>query len=104
MPSKLEGMLRDNYANYVVQTAIDFATADAKTLLVSNIRPLLNGIRHTPYGRRIQSKINDYDGQLPVQNNTNETLNTGNSHSSPTAVLNSSGAYPNRNRMGFVGV
>ncbi|KAL8947592.1 MAG: hypothetical protein Q9222_006144 [Ikaeria aurantiellina] len=55
--NELEKMLRDSFANYVVQTAIDYADPDTKTLLVDAIRPILPSIRQTPYGRRIQSKI-----------------------------------------------
>ena len=55
--SEIEKMLRDSYANYVVQTALDHAEVDTRTRLVDAIRPILPSIRHTPHGRRIQSKI-----------------------------------------------
>ena len=55
--NELEKMLRDSYANYVVQTAIDHAEPAARTRLVDAIRPIMPSIRHTPHGRRIQSKI-----------------------------------------------
>ncbi|KAL9606417.1 MAG: hypothetical protein Q9179_000437 [Wetmoreana sp. 5 TL-2023] len=55
--SELEKMLRDSFANYVVQTAIDYADPETKAHLVEAIRPILPSIRQTPYGRRIQSKI-----------------------------------------------
>ena len=56
-PSELERMLRDSYANYVVQTALDTAEPDMRQRLVDLIRPLLPQVRHTPYGRRLQSKV-----------------------------------------------
>jgi hypothetical protein len=63
-PADLEKLLRDSYANYVVQTAMDYADPETKIRLIDNIRPILQSIRHTPYGRRISSKIQEYDNQL----------------------------------------
>ncbi|PNS14495.1 Pumilio domain-containing protein isoform B [Sphaceloma murrayae] len=62
-PVELQKMLRDSFANYVVQTAMDYADEDQKTLLIDEIRPIMPAIRHTPHGRRIQTKIQEYDGQ-----------------------------------------
>ncbi|KAG9964529.1 ARM repeat-containing protein, partial [Aureobasidium melanogenum] len=63
-PTDLEKLLRDSYANYVVQTAMDYADPETKARLIDNIRPILQSIRHTPYGRRISGKIQDYDNHL----------------------------------------
>lgn len=62
-PERLEKLLRDSYANYVVQTALDFADAKQRAKvfwlmqLISCIRPILPAIRNTPYGKRIQTKV-----------------------------------------------
>lgn len=61
--NELEKMLSDSFANYVVQTALDYADAEMKNKLIDAIRPFLPAIRHTPYGRRIQSKILGGEGQ-----------------------------------------
>lgn len=63
--NELEKMLRDSFANYVIQTALDYADPETREKLVENIRPILPSIRQTPYGRRIQSKIvaNDSRGR-----------------------------------------
>lgn len=53
----LESMLKDQFANYVIQTALDYAETDTRHRLVDAIKPMLTAIRQTPYGRRIQSKI-----------------------------------------------
>lgn len=53
----LDKLLRDSYANYVIQTALDYAEAGTRQRLVDNIRPIIPSIRSTPYGRRIQSKL-----------------------------------------------
>ncbi|KAG2187274.1 hypothetical protein INT44_004959, partial [Umbelopsis vinacea] len=53
----LEKLLRDSFANYVVQTSLDYADPDQRVKLVDCIRPILPSIRNTPYGKRIQGKL-----------------------------------------------
>ncbi|KAK2746223.1 hypothetical protein FQN57_003345 [Myotisia sp. PD_48] len=60
-PQELHHMLRDSFANYVVQTAIDFADPESRNLLIEAIRPLLPSIRSQPHGRRIAGKIMTLD-------------------------------------------
>ncbi|KZS90312.1 ARM repeat-containing protein [Sistotremastrum niveocremeum HHB9708] len=55
--SRLEKLLRDSFGNYCVQTALDYAEPMQRALLVEGIRPILPLIRNTPYGKRIQSKL-----------------------------------------------
>ncbi|CAE6518227.1 unnamed protein product [Rhizoctonia solani] len=55
--SRLEKLLRDSFGNYCVQTALDYAEPTQRMLLVEGIRPILPLIRNTPYGKRIQSKL-----------------------------------------------
>lgn len=62
-PQEMERLLRDSYANYVIQTALEFATPHMKHRLVDSIRPILPQIRTTPYGRRIQAKVSAYDNR-----------------------------------------
>ncbi|MCJ1307225.1 hypothetical protein MMC25_000871 [Agyrium rufum] len=59
---ELEKMLRDSFANYVVQTALDYADSNTRNQLVEAIKPIIPAIRSTPYGRRIQSKILGHEG------------------------------------------
>nr|KAJ3422709.1 hypothetical protein HK105_006825 [Polyrhizophydium stewartii] len=54
---RLDRLLRDSYANYVIQTALDYADTPQRMQLVECIRPILPSIRNTPYGKRIQTKI-----------------------------------------------
>ncbi|KAH6607996.1 armadillo-like helical [Trichoderma cornu-damae] len=63
LPSEMERLLRDSFANYVIQTALEFSTPHQKYRLVEAIRPILPQIRTTPYGRRIQAKIAAYDNR-----------------------------------------
>lgn len=60
---EIDKMLRDSFANYVVQTALDFATPPMKNNLINTIRPLLPTVRNTPYGRRIAAKIASFDSR-----------------------------------------
>jgi hypothetical protein len=62
-PSELDRLLRDSYANYVIQTALDYANPAMKNRLVEAIRPYLPAIRTTPHGRRIQAKIQGNEGR-----------------------------------------
>ncbi|EJD04358.1 ARM repeat-containing protein [Fomitiporia mediterranea MF3/22] len=55
--TRLEKLLRDSFGNYCVQTALDYAESGQRALLVEGIRPILPLIRNTPYGKRIQSKL-----------------------------------------------
>ncbi|KAK1459271.1 hypothetical protein CMEL01_02270 [Colletotrichum melonis] len=62
-PGEIERLLRDSYANYVIQTALEYAPPASKYRLVDAIRPILPSIRSTPYGRRIQAKIQAFEGR-----------------------------------------
>ncbi len=62
-PTELDRLLRDSFANYVIQTALDYANAPMKARLIDAIRPYLPAIRTTPYGRRIQAKIQGNEGR-----------------------------------------
>ena len=92
--NELEGMLRDSYANYVVQTALEYTEPGTRARLVEAIRPILPAIRQTPYGRRIQSKILGGEGQDRLSG-----LSTPNDTSSPGQIPISrhitNGASPN---------
>ncbi|OBZ85802.1 Pumilio domain-containing protein C6G9.14 [Choanephora cucurbitarum] len=56
-PIVTQRLLHDSFANYVIQTSLDFADPDQRAELVECIRPLLPTIRSTPYGKRIYNKI-----------------------------------------------
>ena len=55
--NELEKMLRDSFANYVVQTALEHADLQSRERLTDAIRPILPSIKSTPHGRRIAGKI-----------------------------------------------
>jgi hypothetical protein len=62
IPHELEKMLRDSFANYVVQTAMDFADPETRQMVADAIRPILPSIRQTPHGRRIAGKMAGSEG------------------------------------------
>ncbi|KAF9263107.1 ARM repeat-containing protein [Marasmius fiardii PR-910] len=86
--TRLEKLLRDSYGNYCVQTALDYAEPAQRVLLVEGIRPVLPLIRNTPYGKRIQNKLQrehldqfgGYNGQQQALVNmaiNNQSLGSG---------------------------
>jgi hypothetical protein len=89
LQTEMERLLRDSFANYVIQTALEFSTPHQKYRLVEAIRPILPQIRTTPYGRRIQAKIAAYDnrgsaassGQVTPSDNTGGQIPLRPSHS-----------------------
>ncbi|KAJ5167722.1 Armadillo-like helical [Penicillium canariense] len=88
--NELEKMLRDSFANYVVQTAMDFADQETRTRIVESIRPILPSIRQTPHGRRIAGKImaTENSGRSSAQNSGQVTPNElSNSAQIPAQVL-----------------
>jgi hypothetical protein len=105
-PSELDRLLRDSFANYVIQTALDYANPNMKTRLIEAIRPYLPAIRTTPYGRRIQAKIQGNESRattngLPTPNETPTTTpirplhQRGLSNASATAFANGSPGFTN---------
>ncbi|KAJ5584668.1 Armadillo-like helical [Penicillium hispanicum] len=81
--SELEKMLRDSFANYVIQTAMDYADGETRTRITDSIRPILPSIRQTPHGRRIAGKI------LATDAGSRSTVPT-NGHVTPNEMNNAS--------------
>ena len=55
--NEVERMCKDQFANYVIQTALDYSDPEMKLALVEAIRPLLPSLRGDQHGRRINQKI-----------------------------------------------
>lgn len=118
--TRLEKLLRDSYGNYCVQTALDYAEPTQRALLVEGIRPVLPLIRNTPYGKRIQNKLQrehlDHFGGYHTQQMVNHTLSNqgmGHHHGGgarhmphqanplPDVYATSNGIYPIQNQASF---
>lgn len=55
--SPLTIMMKDQYANYVVQKMIDVAEPSQRKLLMQRIRPHLAQLRKFTYGKHIIAKL-----------------------------------------------
>ncbi|KAI9814515.1 MAG: mRNA binding protein puf3 [Phylliscum demangeonii] len=59
LATELSVLLRDPYANYVIQTALKFADSDMQTKLMAAIRPHLPAIIQLPHGRKIANLVDE---------------------------------------------
>ncbi|KAL7720576.1 Pumilio domain-containing protein C6G9.14 [Entamoeba marina] len=50
-------LLQDSYANYVIQTCLDYSSDSYHQRFATWLNPHLNTIRNTPYCKKIQSKL-----------------------------------------------
>lgn len=48
-------MMKDQYANYVVQKMLDVVDGDQRDLLVAKIKPHLQGLKKYTYGKHLIS-------------------------------------------------
>lgn len=55
-------MMRDQYANYVVQRMLDVVNGEQRELLLSRIRPHLPSLRRITYGKHILAKVDNLLG------------------------------------------
>eukprot|EP01079_Euglenida_sp_SAG-EU17-18_P005366 gene5366-958_t len=56
--TRLRQLLQDGFANYVIQTAMTLSTPAQFQQLQDAIKPMLHLIRNTPYGKKIENKLN----------------------------------------------
>ena len=56
----LHQMMKDQYANYVVQKMIDVAEPTQRKILMHKIRPYCNTLRKYTYGKHILAKLEKY--------------------------------------------
>ena len=59
-PSALYTMMKDQFANYVVQKMIDVAEPAQRKLLMHKIRPHVATLRKYTYGKHILAKLEKY--------------------------------------------
>ncbi|KAI9023256.1 armadillo-type protein [Hyaloraphidium curvatum] len=52
-PERFELLVRDQYANFVIQTALEYADPFQRRKLIELITPLLQAMRSTPFGRHL---------------------------------------------------
>ncbi|VDP83363.1 unnamed protein product [Echinostoma caproni] len=57
----LVDMVKDQYANYVVQRMLELAEVEQRHALISRIRPMQNTLRKFNYGKHIIAKLDKYN-------------------------------------------
>lgn len=57
LPDVLPVLIRDQYGNYVVQTAMEVSSAEYKLRFARELAPLLPEIRFASFGKRIHNKV-----------------------------------------------
>ncbi|OWB56665.1 hypothetical protein B5S28_g2574 [[Candida] boidinii] len=75
LPNVLQTLIKDQFGNYVIQTALDCAPVQNKIRLSLACRPLLYLVQSTSFGKRIQHKINNILIQYDNTNNNNNGTN-----------------------------
>ena len=57
MKDSLFAMMKDQYANYVVQKMLDVAESSQKKLMIQKMKPHMNNLKRYTYGKHIISKV-----------------------------------------------
>jgi hypothetical protein len=73
----LPHVLQDSYGNYVIQTALSICDAKQFQQFNEVIRPLLHLVRNTPYGKKIESKLNKKPSTSNNSTNHNGSVSNG---------------------------
>jgi hypothetical protein len=105
----MEGLLRDSYANYVIQTCVrgsdslsvyitkcwqlEHAPEEYKTRFWGVITPLMPNIRNTPAGRRLAQKLSAREG-----NRSGQTSGTMTPQETATPVVSSTQTHTGGHR------
>lgn len=65
-PGAMAEMIDNTFANYVVQTALDYAEGERRTQLVKEIIPLLGSIKARSWCKRIMTKLGSGINNYPI--------------------------------------
>uniref|UniRef100_A0A3Q0KQH7 Pumilio, putative n=1 Tax=Schistosoma mansoni TaxID=6183 RepID=A0A3Q0KQH7_SCHMA len=100
--SSLVDMMKDQYANYVVQRMLELADTEQRRVLINRIRPMQNVLRKFNYGKHIIAKLEKYNNvagnnnttgkssSANNNNNNNNNNNTTNNNNTNLSVSNNS--------------
>ena len=64
-------MMKDQYANYVVQKMLDIADMPQKKKLISQMKPQLSNLKRYTYGKHIITKLDKIIQSLAINGNLN---------------------------------
>ena len=70
-------MMKDQYANYVVQKMIDVSEPTQRKILMHKIRPHMNSLRKYTYGKHIIAKLEKFFMKTPNAISGGTTLGNG---------------------------
>lgn len=62
--SGLEIMMKDQYANYVVQKILDVCDSQSRELLITQIRPHIAALKTFTYGKHIIARLEKIIGKI----------------------------------------
>ncbi|KAI9308517.1 armadillo-type protein [Cunninghamella echinulata] len=68
-------MMKDQYANYVVQKMLDVVDGEQREILVSKIKPYLPGLKKYTYGKHLISTCLEVEKQLSFEKGGNGDVN-----------------------------
>jgi hypothetical protein len=90
-PIPLVLMMRDQFANYVVQKMLDVVDGEQRDLLLSRIKPYLGSLKKFTYGKHILTKVEKLLGlppsdttSVPTRISSSTTQSPSSSSGSPT--------------------
>ena len=81
-------MVKDQYANYVVQKMLDIAEEPMRQRLLSSLRPHVSALRRYTYGKHIISKVE----RTPGGDDTGDEADAGAAGAEPAAEAAGAGA------------
>jgi len=62
--SALETMMKDQYANYVIQKILDVCDAHQRDIMITHIRPHIPSLKKYTYGKHIIARLEKITGKL----------------------------------------
>lgn len=86
-------MMKDQYANYVVQKMIDVSEPTQRKTLLHKIRPHMNSLRKYTYGKHIIAKLEKFSlksgvGSLPSSSSNAPSTSTTDTVTTPAFGTN----------------
>lgn len=93
--SILHIMMKDQYANYVVQKMIDISEPTQRKILMNKIRPHMNSLRKYTYGKHIIAKLEKF---FMIKSTTN-VIGAGATgvNTTPSNIITSNGSQQSTN-------
>ncbi|CAI2734972.1 unnamed protein product [Schistosoma spindalis] len=86
--SSLVDMMKDQYANYVVQRMLELADTEQRRVLINRIRPMQNVLRKFNYGKHIIAKLEKYNNVAGNNTTTGKSSSANNNNNTNLLVPN----------------